>query len=315
MYGVLTTAVSIGLGRDVVATSRDPRDGRDDDVGAIDASARKIEGADGSGWGHGHSGGRAAAAFTRVACRELGFSFAPFVTTCEGMRQLLAALPSNNTALLDTLCPENADLDAECEDWLEVREPALADEHHLSWVRANALANHRGVLARGADEDGLPDWAALNASSWVVGPVPESPSCGACEHSVVQCFQAILPIEELRGWKRRCSSRLLVGCGSVVHPQHSAASGTWVAGDSDGDAVGGPSALELPKIFVMADGPSDCASGEPAADAAVGAATKPGGAVLGRGNRSGGAAVAAQCVSETVVVSLTHIENRPARQW
>jgi hypothetical protein len=131
------------------------------------------------------AGGRAAAAFARVACRELGYADingrhgAPLVTNCQGLANLLAELEqldssvANATAdsalLLSHLCPElhgsggtsgettgtggkdgapQQQQPALCHNWLEVRDPPISDPSstQLDWVQANAMANHKGVV-------------------------------------------------------------------------------------------------------------------------------------------------------------------------
>ena len=178
------------------------------------------------------AGGRAAAAFARVACRELGYADmngrhgAPLVTNCQGLANLLAELEqldssvANATAdsalLLSHLCPElhgsggtsgettgtggkdgapQQQQPALCHNWLEVRDPPISDPSstQLDWVQANAMANHKGVVLTEHVEGGF----AGGIWKGKVGPIPESPSCSGSEDSVLRCFphQMIMPLQ------------------------------------------------------------------------------------------------------------------------
>ena len=224
--------------------------------------------------------GRSAAAFARVACKELGYEAAPVVTNCQGLVQLLAALPHqtvNNTAMLSALCPEHRLEESECPSWFEVRDPPINDPDNtqLDWVRANAYTKeHAGVVARAADAESLPQWGHLRQFS-SVGPVPESPSCDGTEDAIVRCFQhqMIIPQKTRQSWTRRCNRRMLVACSNPV-PSESESEwqgGTWVVGDSSTTTTDNspPSTLKHPKIFDDVRGPLDCRTGQLASDADI----------------------------------------------
>jgi hypothetical protein len=227
--------------------------------------------------------GRSAAAFARVACRELGYEAAPVVTNCQGLAQLLDALPHglvNDTAMLSELCPEHGnDAESECNSGFEVREPPIDDpeNHQLDWVRANAeTTEHIGVVARAVYAEDLPLWNRLQQFV-SLGPVPESPSCDGSEDSVVRCFQHQMVIRhQLRQtWTRRCNKRMLVACSnpsisaSIANQPKAMHTGTWVVGDSAVDGSDAPRMLERPKVFDDVRGPLDCVTGELASDAEI----------------------------------------------
>jgi hypothetical protein len=229
--GVLSS-VTVGLEdqrREVFATSDSPTERSRDHAGSIDANpsheAKTI-----AGRIHAHAGGRAAAAFAQVACGELGYREASFVSTCQGLATLLDDLPdgrpANATEMLAQLCPDAAG--SECPTWLEVRDPPLDDPSNtqLDWLRASLLTPvlaeaagemHLGPAAEFAYQTSPTDWRGL-AEFTGVGPVPESPSCDGSEDSVLRCFQRqmIMPIEDRRRWKRHCSRRLIVGCSGEL---------------------------------------------------------------------------------------------------
>lgn len=228
--GVLSS-VTIGFEgerREVFATANSPLE-RSDCSGSIDTNpsydpnsmTKRIRAL---------AGGRAAASFARVACAELGFNEAPFVTTCQGLASLLNDVPyhvPNATKMLAELCPEVQSADSassECPNWLELRDP-LDDVHNtqMGWLRASLLTPvdddglHAAPVFEVADATRLPDWRNIKSFT-NAGPVPESPSCDGTETSVLRCFQRqmIIPVAQRKLWKRHCSRRVILGCSKPV---------------------------------------------------------------------------------------------------
>ena len=302
--GVLS-AVSVGLSdewRDVIATTQRSTDrAYASTSGSIDTVPDRRQ--DKSGWMHKRASGRAAAAFARTACRELGYQSSPFVTTCMGLQQLLRQVEGGHSTtrnssnrstlrLLNQLCPELEREwpggDSTCSNWLEVREPNLNNKIHLDWLNASAAQNRQGAkfLSPPTDTADFPDWVTMNSSSWLLGPVPMSPSCDGTEKSVMQCFQhqVIIPVEQRRAWTRPCKHKMIVACST----ESPSLAGTWVAGEWRQDVgADGPSAIDYPKIFSNTGGPLDCATGKPATDVDIATATARTlcwGTALGEGN-------------------------------
>lgn len=232
--------------------------------------------------------GRAAAAFARVACKELGYEEAPVVTNCQGLIYFVEDMQSENRAgsntlseMLSDLCPEYrvGEESTECPNWFEVRDPPLSDSTNtqMRWVEANARTpDHSGEVARFAGNQKLPTW---QHSIDQVGPIPESPSCDGTEDSVIRCFQhqMVIPHKVRKGWRRACSRRMLVACArparvdaTTTRKQQTTSSGntkhktTWVIGDSVDSRA--PSSLQHPKIFQEVGGPVDCRKGTLATD-------------------------------------------------
>ena len=219
--------------------------------------------------------GRAAAAFARVACREMGYSAAPVATNCRGLAQLLDALPHQATSnatkqLLAALCPELAHAsstsnETNCPNWFEVRDPPIGNPANtqLQWARAYASnPEQKGTMFRAIHDSDLPSWQHLQSFSQV-GPVPESPSCDGTEANVTRCFQhqMMIPLKMRQSWTRNCHQRMLVACSD---PTATMAVGeqkelqTWVIGDGDGD---GARALKGPTVFEKTHGPVNCSTG------------------------------------------------------
>ena len=232
--GVLTSVMVgyEGERRDVFATADSPME-RSDHPGSIDTNpshnsqsmTERI---------HALAGGRAAASFARVACAELGFHEAPFVTSCQGLASLLDDLPDRSadaTKMLAELCPEVQSVDGagkKCPNWVEVRDPPLNDvaNTQLDWLRASVLTPvdtdglHAAPVFEATGTNGLlPDWRDLKSFA-TVGPVPESPSCDGTEDRVLRCFQRqmIIDIARRKLWKRNCLRRMIVGCSKPADP-------------------------------------------------------------------------------------------------
>jgi hypothetical protein len=231
--GVLTP-VTIGLDterREVFATANSPTD-RADRPGSIDTN-RKHDSQSMTDRIHALAGGRAAAAFARVACAEFGFKEAPFVTSCQGLASLLDDLPyrpPEAVKMLGELCPEiqmYPESGSECPNWLEVRDPPSNDvtNTQMEWLRASSRTPadtdgfHAAPIHEVADIYEQADWRDPKSFA-DVGPVPESPSCDGSEDSVLRCFQRqmIIPIARRKSWKRHCSRRIIVGCSDPVDP-------------------------------------------------------------------------------------------------
>jgi hypothetical protein len=263
------TSVTVGLGgerRHVFSTAAGPLNRGNETSGTINTSW-----VDGAGTPQERSGGRAAAAFARVACKEMGYDRAPVVTNCRGLAQLLAALPpeqdTNTTELLLTLCPDIAQSDNGCSNWFEVRDPPINDPENtqLDWVRVHAHKKGHAVVYRDEHSAELPIWQHLQRFN-KVGPVPESPSCDGSERSVVRCFQHQMMISSQmrQSWTRSCGQRMLIACSGpksgVAHlPTKQLISHTWVIGDSTDNAA---SALRHPKVFAAVNGPLKCSTGQ-----------------------------------------------------
>lgn len=281
VFAAITVALN-GERRPVFSTRFGPMDRRFDSEATIDTAPTTISNTT-LGRIFASSMGRSAAAFARVACRELGYEAAPVVTNCQGLAQLLGSLPHvNDTAMLSVLCPEQTsehgtDIESECSSGFEVREPPIdnSESSQLDWVKANAQkTEHIGAVARAAYVEDLPLWNRLQYFGRV-GPVPESPSCDGSEDSVVRCFQHQMVIaHKLRqAWTRRCNKRMLVACSNPsespsVEPEAMRATGTWVVGDSVDDNAASRM-LEHPKVFDDVRGPLDCVTGELATDAKI----------------------------------------------
>lgn len=231
--GILTP-VTIGLDserREVFATAGSPTE-RADRSGSIDTNPRRNSQSMTERI-HALAGGRAAAAFARVACAEFGFKDAPFVTSCQGLASLLDDLPyrpPDAINMLGELCPEiqlHPESGSECPNWLEVRDPPINDvaNTQLDWLRAISRTSadddgfHAAPMHEVAKKNEQTDWRDLKSFA-DVGPVPESPSCDGSEDSVLCCFQRqmIIPIARRKSWKRHCSRRIIVGCSNPVDP-------------------------------------------------------------------------------------------------
>ena len=140
------SSITVGLEgdrREVFSTVDPPTDRHHPWSGSIDTSPVHIP-ADEAGRIHALAGGRAAAAFARVACRELGYTDAPFVTNCQGLQQLLDRLPertASDKGMLASLCPElgTTYVNAPVPIWFEVRDP-VGTKSQLNWMRANVAA-------------------------------------------------------------------------------------------------------------------------------------------------------------------------------
>lgn len=279
VFAAITVALN-GERRPVFSTRFGPMDRRFDSEATIDTAPTTVSNTT-LGRIFARSVGRSAAAFARVACRELGYEAAPVVTNCQGLAQLLDSLPHmNGTAMLSVLCPEQTsehgtDIESECSSGFEVREPPIntSESSQLDWVKANAQkTEHIGTVARAAHVEDLPLWNHLQQFGRV-GPVPESPSCDGSEDSVVRCFQHQMVIAHKlqQSWTRRCNKRMLVACSNPsesARPEAMRVTGTWVVGDSVDDTAASRM-LEHPKVFDDVRGPLDCVTGELASDAKI----------------------------------------------